>query len=183
MKSSPGYISLVNDVKRDTNEHRGVFNPEGCLEGCPGSKCSHEYCDKFKWIIDRVNHYSKILQIDPSIILDNWEQDRDYWYMNYYQDCNQPTFEGDNVRIFETVDDFNKSGIENGFGCPYCKGISKHPSVCDSGLEVNGKICDWKAFGLFGTLGKGTFVFIKERAEGHTIFTPVAWEHVEEVPV
>lgn len=180
MVGSKGYLSLVSDVKRDTDNDKGTFNTEGCIQKCPGSHCFHKYCDKFKWVIDRANHYSNMSGIDATGILEKWENDRDYWYMNYYQECNQPKFEGDNIRIFDTVEEFKKSGIEKGFRCPHCNGISINPVTCNSGIKINGKICDWKAYGLFGTLGKGIFVFIKERLEGHTIFYPIAWESNEQ---
>lgn len=179
MINSKGYLSLVSSVKHDTDENGGIFNPNGCEEKCQGSNCFHQYCDKFKWIIDRAKYYSEVLEIDAITILDKWETDRNYWYMNYYQESNQPSLEGRNIRIFDTLDDFKKSGIEKGFRCPHCNGISTHPTICNSGLKVKRKVCNWKAFGLFGCLGKGTFVFIKSRIESQTIFTPVAWESKE----
>jgi hypothetical protein len=41
---------------------------------------------------------------------------------------------------------------------------------------ADGKTCDWKVYGLFGHLGKGIFVFVKEKVAGKNIFMPVAWE-------
>ena len=65
----------------------------------------HKYCDKFKWVIDRAKHYGEKLGIPWEDILDSWESHRDYWYMNYYQECNQPTILSGNVRVFDTVED------------------------------------------------------------------------------
>ena len=63
-----GYESLKEAVTRDCNDrdHCGCFNPEGCNRkgaqigkyGEPGFKmCTHKYCDKFKWAIDRAKEY------------------------------------------------------------------------------------------------------------------------------
>jgi hypothetical protein len=175
LENTSGYISLVAAIRSDCEKGDGNFHPEGCIEKCPGSHCSHKYCDQFKWVMNRAEHYSQSLDIPVTEILDSWEKGRNYWYMNYYQNCNQPLLAGENVRVFETVDEFKDSLLEKGFRCPYCGGVSSHPSICNSGKEVHGKICDWKAFGLFGTLGQGTFVYVKSVSEGHTIFTPIAW--------
>jgi hypothetical protein len=54
------------------------------------SKCYHKYCDKYKWVIERAKHYAQKTGIPYEEIIEIWEEDRSYWYMNYYQDCNQP---------------------------------------------------------------------------------------------
>lgn len=191
-----GYESLVKKVKKDCDEGQGCFNPEGCnyefykyvpAEGemkkfgdtvCKcNSKCGHQYCDKFKWIIDRAKHYGEKLGVNWEDILDSWEESCNYWYMNYYQECNQPEIKGDKVKVFETVEDMLKSIGDKKFRCPACGGISKSPYNCDSGLEMEkGKVCDWKVYGLFGDLGKGVFVYCKDKLQGETIFMPIAWE-------
>lgn len=183
-----GYESLKAAVERDCNESRscGCFNPEGCnvprasigKYGEDGYKhCFHEYCDKFKWAVDRAKHYGERLNLNWEDILTSWEQDRSYWYMNYYQDSEQPEIKGDKVRTFETVEEMlNKIG-EKKFRCPACKGISTSPYRCNSGKEaVKGKACDWSVGGLFGDLGEGIFVYCKDKLKGETIFMPVSWE-------
>lgn len=177
LTESPGYKSLLYDVQRDCEGDGGVFNPNGCESRCPNSHCFHQYCDKFKWVIDRVYHYSKTLDIPVENILDSWEKDRNYWYMNFYQNSNQPLINpGRKVKVFETVEDFKESGIEKGFRCPACGGVSTHPTICNSGKRFKDHICDWKSYGLLGTLGKGVFVYIKSEVQGHQIFMPIAWE-------
>lgn len=199
---SNGYESLMKKVIKDCNEGEGCFNPNGCnhefyryvpSEGfmkeytdtickCV-SKCSHKYCDKFKWIVDRAKHYAEKTGLNWEDILDSWEEDCSYWYMNYYQDCNQPIIKGDNVKVFKTVDEMRNTIKNNQFRCPSCGGISTNPYECNSGIEVTkatkkkpAKICDWKVYGLFGDLGKGTFIYCKDKMKGETIFTPLAWE-------
>ena len=139
-----------------------------------GNSC--EYCDKFKWIIDRAKHYQEKLGIPWADILKSWEEKRDYWYLSYYQDCNQPEINSDKVRVFDTVEEMFESIGESKFRCPACGGVSTNPYKCNSGLEAEGKKCDWKVYGLFGDLGKGVFVFCKDKVYGETIFKPLSWE-------
>jgi hypothetical protein len=40
-------------------------------------------------------------------------------------------------------------------------------------------MCDWKAYGLLRTLGKGASIFIKSKLKVFDIFMPVAWEAEE----
>lgn len=185
-----GYERLKAAVIKDCNESGscGCFNPDGCSVkggrigryGEPGFKwCTHLYCDKFKWVIDRAKHYSEKLGIPWETILDSWEADRDYWYMNYYQDCKQPRIEedGNRVRVFDTVDDLLSSVGKSGFRCPCCGGVSTSPYECNSGVvRSDGTVCDWKVYGLFGDLGKGVFVYCKDKVRGERMFMPIAWE-------
>ena len=195
---SKGYESLIEAVKADCNNGEGCFDPNGCdhefyrYEPAKGrekiigntvcrciSKCTHKYCDKFKWIIDRAKHYEDKLGISWEDILDSWEENRNYWYMNYYQEANQPKIDGDKVRVFDTIEDFRKSVGNKGFRCPSCGGITTNPYECNSGMEMsNGEICDWKIYGFFGGLGKEVFVYIKEKIRGEKIFMPIEWEGV-----
>lgn len=176
-----GYEKLKEAVMRDCNgrDGCGCFNADGCnVEGNhigeygkPGYKrCFHRYCDKFKWAIDRAKHYEEKTGIPWEQILDSWESRRDYWYMNYYQDCNQPEINSDRVRVFDTLEDLKASIGDKGFRCPSCGKISKSPYECTA------EGCDWKVYGLFKDLGKGVFVFVKEKIAGETMFMPIAWE-------
>lgn len=185
-----GYESLKASVERDCNKRNacGCFNPNGCnvenarigKYGEEGYKsCFHRYCDKFKWTVDQAKHYGDKLQLNWEDVLASWEEDRSYWYMNYYQGSKQPTIKGDRVRTFETVQEMLESIGEKQFRCPLCEGISTSPYKCNSGQEMNkDKICDWNVGGLFGDLGKGIFVYCKDKLRGETIFTPLSWEQL-----
>lgn len=162
-----GYKSLRAAVDKDYAKDRTYQD---------GGRPFHDYDAKFQWAISRAESYGKALSLPPHEILDAWETARDYWYMNYYQDAKQPELEGGTVRVFETVEDLKASLEGPRFRCPWCGGISSDAYVCDSGEERDGKVCDWKAYGLFGTLGKGAFVYVKEKLSGQSIFMPVAWE-------
>jgi hypothetical protein len=158
-----GYKKLLAVVVKDLNENN-----------------HHDYQATFDWVIDRAKHYAEKTGLQASDILDSWEKKRSYWYMNYYQECNQPLIESHSVKVFETVDELMKSIGNLGFRCPMCGGVSKSPYECDSGLNMEkGKICDWKVYGLFRGLGKDIFVFVKEKVKGEHMFMPVAWEKEE----
>ena len=183
LEESEGYKSLLKSVMADCKEGEDCFNKEGCDKQAHryekgkcyiNIKCTHRYCNTFKWVIDRVKHYAKKTGLSEEEILDTWEKQRSYWYLNYYQESNQPLIEGDNVRVFETKDEFQKSLQGLGFRCPKCNHTSMKHNECDSNK------CDWKSYGLFGTLGKGITVFIKEQLIMTEMFMPVAWEKQEE---
>jgi hypothetical protein len=161
MESCEGYKKLKAAVDNDEKTQPGF----------------HDYKKKLAWVLDRARHYAEKTGLHAEDILNAWEKDRDYWYMNFYQDINQPEIEGDRVKVYDTIDEMKKSIGKPEFRCPACSGISKDPYVCDSGKKMeSGKVCDWKVFGLFGDLGKGVYVFVKSEMRGNGIFNPVAWE-------
>lgn len=174
-----GLESLQRAVMKDISGNSGVLNSEGCNE-CTYhgsiSKCAHRYCDKFKWIIERAKKYGERLGIPWENILDSWEEDRRYWYMNYYQECNQPQINSAHTRIFDTQEEFLNSLGRKEFRCPACSGVTTNPYECNSGTISGGKPCNWKVYGLFGDMGKGVFVYCKDKLKGETIFMPLAWE-------
>ena len=181
-----GYEKLKADVIRDCDGGCGCFNPEGCNKerprigtyGEPGFKaCWHRYCDHFKWVIDRAKQYGEKMGVPWEQVLDSWEADRNYWYMNYYQECNQPSIVSESVRVFDTVDDLLAAVGKKGFRCPCCGGVSTSPYECNSGVvRSDGKKCDWKVYGLLRGLGKDVFVYCKDKLRGERMFMPIAWE-------
>lgn len=136
----------------------------------------HRYREKLAWVLSRARHYAEKTGLTAESILDAWESRRNYWYMNYYQDANQPEITGGTVRVFETVKDMLASIGKPEFRCPACSGVSTSPYECDSGVETHVKKCDWKVYGLFGHMGKGVSVYVKEKLAGENLFMPIAWE-------
>lgn len=161
-----GYIKLSEAVKADCSKYGGIFHPEGCVQ-C-GGKCFHRYCDKFKWVIDRAKTYGEATGLNWEEILDSWEEDRGYWYMNYYQDSNQPEIKGGKVKVFGTLEEFRNAIGDTKFRCPSCGKVTADPYECKS--------CGWKVYGFLGDLGKGVFVYVKEKLKGENIFMPISWE-------
>ncbi len=167
LSKHPGYQSLKRDVIKDCMRGGKCFNVSGC-NNKKERNCSHRPCIKFKWVIDRAKHYANKTGLDIGNILDTWEKHRTYWHQNYYQDSNQPKLTKD-VLIFDTIDQFSAAvKICPGFRCPSCGKVTKDPHKCEH--------CDWKAYGLFGCLGKGVHIFITSEMRGETIFYPIAFE-------
>lgn len=154
-----GYKKLLKAVEND--EAKGAW---------------HDYRAKLQWIVDRATHYAEKAGVSAEEILDLWESRRDYWYMNYYQECNQPEIKGDRVKVFDSADHFRESVGNAGFRCPSCKGVTRSPYECDTGIAHNGSVCNWKAYGLLGHLGRGVEVLTLEDLRLHSIFKPVSWE-------
>jgi len=163
LKSCAGYCQLVTEIERDEET----------------SKSAHDYRGKLAWIVERAEHYSERLGVSVERVIDGWEAARDYWYMNYYQEANQPRLDGARVRVFETSEDLCDAIGAREFRCPACGGVSPNPYECESGVEVDGKPCDWKVYGLFRDLGRGVHVYSIEDMQGETIFMPIAWEDDE----
>lgn len=163
---SVGYDKLKAAVDKDCKKDGGTIHLEGCVT-C-GGKCFHKYCNKFKWVIDRAKAYGEATGLNWEDVLDSWETDRNYWYMNYYQDCNQPEIKAGKVRVFGTIFELKEAIGEMKFRCPSCGKESSNPYEC--------KACGWKVYGLLGDMGKGVFVYVKEQLRGETMFMPVSWE-------
>lgn len=163
---SKGYEKLKESVERNCARYGGELHTDGCTDSCNG-KCFHKYCNKFKWAIDRAKAYGEALGLNWEDVLNSWESDRNYWYMSYYQECNQPEING-KAKVFETIKELNSAIGKKGFRCPSCGKVVNDPYECN--------VCGWKVYGLLGDLGKGVFVYVKEKLRGNTIFMPVSWE-------
>jgi len=139
-----------------------------------------EYCAKYYWVLKRATSYSIDLNMPLSEILEGWEHDRDYWYLNYYQECNQPVLTGTGgmpIRIVEDPEDFMKQ-IDNRkeFICPKCGRLGPSYQECEGRKDGNELLdCDWASYGLFKTMGKGVIVVMKRPFKVLEIFMPAAW--------
>lgn len=163
-----GIESLKAAVKRDCDKANKCFKETGCNHDHP--ECSHRYCDKYKWIIERAQHYAEKTNSTFESVLKSWETDRTYWYMNYYQECNQPLLEDSNLKIWmyndwlaECEKRFGKDSKKWAFICPSCGNIQTIQDFLDNNIEnpeakiytncigryVGGKGCDWTLGGLF----------------------------------
>lgn len=199
---STGIEKLIEDVNRDCNNGQGCFNPDGCnhefsrrepetnpklielgiKERCRlVSKCAHKYCDKFKWILERAQQYADALGVTRDEVIEEWEKGRSYWYMNYYQECNQPLLDGKTkvIKFSEWANELKKRFGENPdnwkFVCPVCghvqsfadfKEINQDPNAAyaccigrytDSNDKTGKNGCNYTVNGLF-SLNKTTVI-------------------------
>jgi hypothetical protein len=123
--------------------------------------------------------YSEKLGLPQEEILKALESKRTYSCLNYYQGANFPSLEG--VRVFETREELKAAFPAMQFRCPSCHGLSTNPYTCNTGIvRKDKKVCDWKAWGLFRTLGEGLRLTVKEGFLEHPrveeIFMPVELE-------
>jgi len=127
-------------------------------------------------LLDRVlPEYSAALGITQDEVLAAIEAKRDVTAPNYYQDANFPKLDG--VRVFDTPAALNAAIPSGKFICPSCGGHSTDAFKCNAGTIRDGKPCDWKAYGLFGTMGKGLRLIVKSdflaMPRVHEIFMPL----------
>ena len=79
----------VNYVYKKTGKMIPLcFNINGCFKKSEEVICSRRYCSIFKYVIDLAKKYSIKYNLEVDKILDIWEADRKYWYINYYQKYN-----------------------------------------------------------------------------------------------
>ena len=123
--------------------------------------------------------YAQVIGKSELEILEAIENFRTYSVVNYYQDANFPLLE-DDIKVYQTEDELREIVGKAGFRCPACEGVSSNPYECDAGVERDGVICNWKAYGLFKTFGKGLRFTIVEKfmeiPKVDEIFMPVAME-------
>jgi hypothetical protein len=129
-----------------------------------------------KFIRSKTSHYADRLGFEPFHILTSMEAARRVTAPNHYQEANYPNLDG--VIVFDNAKEYHECFPSRRFLCPACEGISTDATVCDSGVvDKHGDPCDWKAFGLFGTMGKGFRFVLKdtflEKAVVYEIFKPI----------
>jgi len=182
-----GIESLKQAVITDCEKHENCFSETGCTNEfyktlpqdnpdllqygktkCVRSvKCFNNYCDKYKWVIDRAAHYAEKSGKTVNEVIEIWENDRTYWYMNYYQESNQPLLESDKIIPYEQwradlIERFGKDPKNWEFVCPNCGNVQTLQMFLDHsvpdpenkfyfsciGRWVKGIGCDWTLGGL-----------------------------------
>jgi len=133
-----------------------------------------------EFIRDKTEKYSQIIGCTPLEALIALEKKRSYSAGNYYQEANFPDLKG-GVMLFNSILEFKNRFPSKQFRCPMCKGVSTNPKTCNTNLPMSdGKTCDWKSWGLFGTVGKGLRFIVKEEflKDGcvYEIFMPIELE-------
>lgn len=145
--------------------------------GTAGEKMERE---KMGFIRKMLVDYSKALGLSEADILAAIENKRNYSAANYYQEANFPSLDG--VKVFETQTDLLAAIPSRKFRCPACGDVSTNPYECNAPAREKGKKCDWKAYGLFRTAGKGFRFTIKEGFLDHPkvdeIFMPLDFEEM-----
>lgn len=123
--------------------------------------------------------YAKTFGVAEEDILTAFEGRRRYNVVNYYQEANFPDLSA--VVVLDNPEEFKRLYPSGRFVCPSCGAESANPFWCTSGAMIGeGKArrtCDWKAHGLFRTMGKGMRLTFREGFLDHPkieeIFMPV----------
>ena len=59
----------------------------------------HNYRQKLEWIVEKAKEYAEVLGVTPCEMLNAWENQRNYWYMNYYNEVNQLSLKNKNIYL------------------------------------------------------------------------------------
>lgn len=137
-------------------------------------------------IRQRIPQYAKALGLTEAEVLLAMENKRTWAALNYYEKYLQPI---DRIRVFDSQDSFFSEFPSGKYRCPSCGGISSDPYECDTGIIIKNistgaeTPCNWKAYGLFGTMGKGLSVLLKkefiEHPHASEIFLPIELESTQ----
>lgn len=179
-KVKKGIESIKVSVIKDTVKS-GCFNENGCDKTGSDNKCFHNYCNTYAWIIERAKHYAEACGLDYLSVLETWEEDRSYWYMNYYQDCNQPKINPSESQVLYSEWESQGEALYGTdkhqwvFKCPSCGNEQKPAEFIEIDRQPNTALsncigrykkdtgCDWSLGGLLSihklSVVKGARVF------------------------
>lgn len=161
------YDSLIHLIKKE------------CADSWPGKVGDERAIETEEFIRVFTKQYSRILGFTELEILIATEQHRGMTAGNYYQRCYFPDFDKQKFDIYKTRSAFTKKFPSKKYICPSCEQVTTDMQVCNSGYKTgkSKRSCDWKSFGLFGTLGKGYKFFVlenfKEYPQVYEIFRPI----------
>ena len=132
-----------------------------------------EWKEKLDWALARAQQYADAMHVDRDVILKAWEEDRGYWYVNYYQESNQPSLEGkDVVTMAEWTAEgerlYGKDRLDWKFKCPACGHVQTGRMFLDAGMHTHlayqecasryglggSKDCKWAIGGLLRVGGR-----------------------------
>ncbi len=150
-----GIESLRDAYERDVNGGDGYIKGEAPA--------------KWQWIMARADMYARYCGMSREKILEAWEEDRRYWYMNYYQECNQPDLtKRENVMSIAQWKEKGKALFGDDpkkwqYECPNCHNVQTMQEFYDAGVEPNYvykscasrfgigglETCKWSVDGLF----------------------------------
>lgn len=86
LAQTKGYKSLKAAYIKDVMERNESF------------RSKNEYLRKFNWVISRAKHYAYHNGKSVAEVLDDWEEKRSYWWLNFYQDSSQPRFHSNGIK-------------------------------------------------------------------------------------
>ena len=128
------------EIKKGYESLLDAFNRSAERE--PGRE--KEYRAKFDWVLQRAQQYAERCGVDRDTVLAAWEADRDYWYVNYYQESKQPDLSEGGVKVFtlkqwqeEAERRFGKGALDWKFKCPVCGNVQTMRMFKEKGVDPN----------------------------------------------
>lgn len=92
--------------------------------------------------------YAAALGVAQAELLAALEYSRGARTIGYYRRSNFPRL--DNVMLLGNMREFKKRYPSGRFRCPFCGGVTTHPTQCNSGREIGEegarRVCDGKAY-------------------------------------
>ncbi|WP_027855545.1 hypothetical protein [Marinobacterium litorale] len=85
LAQTEGYKSLKAAYIRDVQKAGEIQ-----AKGHRPMRDKAEFLKLFRWVIDRAKHYAIRKGVPIEDVLNFWESKRGYWWLNYYQEGNQP---------------------------------------------------------------------------------------------
>lgn len=122
------------------------------------------------FILTRSAHYAEKLGIEQERIVELWEEKRNFYIPNYYQDSNFPTLDDSNTVIVSDMDEFKKKFPKLEYKCPQ-NHLIKNATYC--------MYCDMYAMdGLFnfGQVKVISIADFERVSRPERIFRPVEME-------
>lgn len=86
LATTSGYKSLKQAMINDIQEN--IDNAK--RSGGKSFRSKKEFRKHFYWVISRAKHYAEHHNKPIEKVLNEWENNRNYWWLNYYQSVNQP---------------------------------------------------------------------------------------------
>lgn len=109
--ASKGYKSLKAAYEKDVQDaHRTID------KGSRPMRNKETFRKHFQWVIERAKHYANHYGVPLEYILYKWEEERDYWWLNFYQDSRQPKFHSNSKKYqgLRGYKKYIKQRIKNG---------------------------------------------------------------------
>jgi hypothetical protein len=131
--------------------------------GWPGETGLQRVVEKVNFLCEKVPQYAKVMGKTELETLELFAKSRNCNYTNYFQNANFPDLS--EVYVFDTIEDVKAKFPSKQYQCPCCGGISTDYQECNSGKTIDKKgkeVCNWKVYGLFGDMGKGIKVIVKD---------------------
>lgn len=105
-------------------------------------RSKEELKTKLDWVLLRAKQYADHCHVTRDDVLSAWEERRDYWWLNFYQDANQPDLSNAGNKVM-TLAEWEEEGkcrfgddqLDWKFKCPACGHIQSMREFKEAGLE------------------------------------------------